>query len=202
MSAAKKEIPIAKEPARCPWVGSNPLMQRYHDEEWGVPLHDDDKLFEFMILDAFQAGLSWNTIINKRKNFEKAFHAFDARKISRYTEKDFARLMQDAGIIRNRLKIRAAIQNAKCFLLVQKEFGSFNKYIWQFVQHNPIQNRIRSLKDYQAKTKESDAMSKDLLKRGFKFVGSTICYAFMQAAGMVNDHSLDCFRHAQVKKLK
>lgn len=203
MSAAKKVIPIAKkEPTRCPWVGSNPLMQRYHDEEWGVPLHDDDKLFEFMILDAFQAGLSWNTIINKRKNFEKAFHAFDARKISRYTEKDFARLMQDAGIIRNRLKIRAAIQNAKCFLLVQKEFGSFDKYIWQFVQHNPIQNRIRSLKDYQAKTKESDAMSKDLLKRGFKFVGSTICYAFMQAAGMVNDHSLDCFRHAQVKKLK
>ncbi len=203
MSASKKVIPIAKkESTRCPWVGSNPLMQRYHDEEWGVPLHDDNKLFEFMILDAFQAGLSWSTIINKRKNFEKAFDGFNAKKIARYTEKDFDRLMQDAGIIRNRLKIRAAIQNAKCFLLVQKEFGSFDKYIWQFVQHKPIQNRIRSLKDYQSKTKESDAMSKDLLKRGFKFVGSTICYAFMQAAGMVNDHSLDCFRHAQVKKLK
>ncbi len=188
--------------ARCPWPGNNPLMLAYHDEEWGVPLHDDQKLFEFMILDAFQAGLSWNTIINKRKNFEKAFSGFDAKKISRYTEKDFVRLMQDAGIIRNRLKIRAAIQNATCFLQVQKEFGSFDNYIWQFVQHKPIQNKVRTLKDYQSKTKESDAMSKDLLQRGFKFVGSTICYAFMQAAGMVNDHALDCFRYRGVKKLQ
>ncbi|QQR92446.1 MAG: DNA-3-methyladenine glycosylase I [Candidatus Iainarchaeum archaeon] len=187
---------------RCPWPGANPLMVAYHDEEWGVPLHDDRKLFEFMILDAFQAGLSWNTIINKRKNFEMAFSGFDVKKISRYTEKDFDRLMQDSGIIRNRLKIRAAIQNAKCFLQVQKEFGSFDRYIWQFVHHQPIQNKIRTLKDYQAKTKESDAMSKDLLKRGFKFVGSTICYAFMQAAGMVNDHAMDCFRYKEVAKMK
>ena len=187
---------------RCPWPGNNPLMIAYHDDEWGVPLHDDQKLFEFMVLDAFQAGLSWNTIINKRTNFEKAFSGFDVKKISRYTEKDFDRLMQDSGIIRNRLKIRAAIQNAKCFLQVQKEFGSFDRYIWQFVHHQAIQNKIRTLKDYQAKTKESDAMSKDLLKRGFKFVGSTICYAFMQAAGMVNDHAVDCFRHKEVAKME
>lgn len=203
LSVAKKLIPTSKkELTRCPWVGNNPLMIAYHDEEWGVPLHDDQKLFEFLLLDAFQAGLSWNTIINKRANFEKAFHRFDTNRIARYTEKDFHRLMQDAGIIRNRLKIRAAIQNAKCFLGVQKEFGSFDAYIWQFVQRKPIQNKLRSLKDYQAKTKESDAMSKDLLKRGFKFVGSTICYAFMQAAGLVNDHAVGCFRHAEVKKMK
>lgn len=202
MSKTKKIIPTSKkELIRCPWPGENPLMRTYHDEEWGVPLHDDQKLFEFMILDAFQAGLSWNTIINKRKNFEKAFHSFDAKRIARYTEKDFHRLMQDAGIIRNRLKIRGAIQNAKCFLQVQKEFGSFDSYIWQFVRHKPMQNRIQTSKDYQAKTNESDAMSRDLLKRGFKFVGSTICYAFMQAAGMVNDHTVDCFRHGEVKKL-
>lgn len=198
----KARISTPHPKKRCPWVGENPLMRAYHDQEWGVPLHDDQKLFEFMLLDAFQAGLSWNTIINKRQNFEKAFHGFDANRIARYTEKDFDRLMQDKGIIRNRLKIRAAIQNAKCFLRVQEEFGSFDKYIWQFVAYKPVQHRVRSLKDYQAKTKESDAMSKDLLKRGFKFVGSTICYAFMQAAGMVNDHSVDCFRHPIIKKMK
>jgi DNA-3-methyladenine glycosylase I len=200
MSKSKKLISIQeKELIRCPWVGDNPSMRAYHDFEWGVPLHDDKKLFEFMVLDAFQAGLSWSTILNKRSNFEKAFHDFDPKKVARYGEKDFHRLMQDEGIIRNRLKIRATMENAKKFLSVQKEFGSFDVYIWQFVGNKPIQNNVRSIKDYRAKTKESDAMSEDLKRRGFKFVGSTICYAFMQASGMVNDHARDCFRRAQVK---
>ena len=179
---------------RCPWVNQNPLMIEYHDKEWGTPLHNDQKLFEYLILDAFQAGLSWNTIINKRENFQKALDNFKAEKIAKYTEKDYNKLMNDAGIIRNKLKIRAAIINAKEFLRVQEKFGSFDKYIWQFTNHKTISNQIKSIKDYQAKTKESDAMSKDLLSRGFKFVGSTICYAFMQASGMVNDHSVNCFR--------
>jgi DNA-3-methyladenine glycosylase I len=183
---------------RCPWVGENPLMQKYHDEEWGVPLHDDAKLFEFLVLDAFQAGLSWNTIINKRKNFEKAFHQFNAKKISNYSEKDFQRLMGDAGIIRNRAKIRAAIQNARVFLKIQKEFGSFDNYIWQFTRGKTIVHRIKTIKDYVPRSLESDAMSADLKKRGFAFVGSTICYAFMQAAGMVNDHAMNCFRFKEV----
>lgn len=187
---------------RCPWVGENSLMIAYHDTEWGVPLHDDKKLFEFLVLDAFQAGLSWNTIINKRKNFEKAFHGFDAKKIANYTEKDFNRLMNDAGIIRNRAKIRATIQNARKFLDTQNEFGRFDVYIWSFTKGKTISHSIRSLKDYPARTPESDAMSKDLKKRGFGFVGSTICYAFMQAAGMVNDHSLDCFRRKEVSKAR
>lgn len=182
------------EKKRCPWVNDNPLMIEYHDKEWGTPIHDDKKLFEYLILDAFQAGLSWNTIINKRDNFNKAFDNFNAEKIADYTEKDYERLMQDAGIIRNKLKVRAAITNAQKFLEVKKEFGSFDKYIWQFTNHKTINNKIKTIKDYQAKTKESDAMSKDLLNRGFKFVGSTICYAFMQASGMVNDHSVNCFR--------
>ncbi len=182
------------EKTRCPWVNSNPLMIEYHDKEWGTPLHDDKKLFEYLILDAFQAGLSWNTIINKRENFNKAFDNFNAEKVAKYTEQDYERLMQDAGIIRNKLKIKAAIINAQKFQEVQKEFGSFNKYIWQFTNHKTINNKVKTIKDYQSKTKESDAMSKDLLSRGFKFVGSTICYAFMQACGMVNDHSVDCFR--------
>ena len=169
-------------------------MIEYHDKEWGTPLHNDQKLFEYLILDAFQAGLSWNTIINKRENFQKALDNFKAEKIAKYTEKDYNKLMNDAGIIRNKLKIRAAIINAKEFLRVQEKFGSFDKYIWQFTNHKTISNQIKSIKDYQAKTKESDAMSKDLLSRGFKFVGSTICYAFMQASGMVNDHSVNCFR--------
>ncbi len=188
-----------REKIRCPWVGENLLMQQYHDAEWGVPLHDDNKLFEFLVLDAFQAGLSWNTIINKRDNFEKAFHRFDANKISKYTEKDFQRLMNDAGIVRNRAKIRAAITNAQAFLRVQKEFGSFDHYIWQFTRGKTMVNNVKLLKDYAAKSPESDAMSKDLKARGFAFVGSTICYAFMQAAGLVNDHSLDCFRYRAVK---
>jgi len=185
---------------RCGWVGSNPLMIEYHDREWGVPLHDDEKLFEFLVLDAFQAGLNWAIIINKRKNFEKAFSGFDVLKISKYTEKDFKRLMNDAGIIRNRLKILATIENAKRFLEIKKEFGSFDKYLWQFTKYKTIKNKCKTIKDIQAKTKESDAMSADLKKRGFKFVGSTICYAFMQAAGMVNDHTVNCFRYKEVSQ--
>jgi len=191
---------MAKENKDCSWPSTNPLMIEYHDKEWGVPLHDDRKLFEFIILDAFQAGLSWNTILNKRKNFEKAFDNFDAVKISKYTEKKFDSLMNDAGIIRNRLKIQSTITNAKAFLLVQKEFGSFDKYIWQFTGGKTKVNKWKSIKEMPAKSKESDAMSKDLLKRGFRFVGSTICYAFMQAAGMVNDHIVSCTRYKEVQK--
>lgn len=186
----------------CTWPSTNPLMIEYHDKEWGVPLHDDRKLFEFIILDAFQAGLSWNTILNKRKNFENAFDNFDAVKISKYTEKKFDSLMNDAGIIRNRLKIQSTITNAKAFLLVQKEFGSFDKYIWQFTGGKTKINKWKSLKEMPARSAESDAMSKDLLKHGFKFVGSTICYAFMQAAGMVNDHIVSCTRYKEVQKTK
>lgn len=186
----------------CTWPGDDGLMNEYHDNEWGTPLHDDRKLFEFMILDAFQAGLSWKTILHKRHNFEKAFAGFDPVKIVKFNEKKVEVLMQDAGIIRNRLKILATITNAQRFLEVQKEFGSFDKYIWQFVGHKPIVNKWSGTGQVPAKTAESDAMSKDLLKRGFKFVGSTICYAFMQAAGMVNDHIITCPRYKEVKTLK
>jgi len=185
---------------RCGWGTDNPLMIKYHDEEWGVPVHDDRKLFEFLLLDGFQAGVSWSIVLNKRKNFRKAFHNFNPRRISKYTARDVKRLLADAGIIRNRLKIAAAITNAQCFLQVQKEFGSFDRYIWQFVGGKPKKNRFKSLKQIPATSKESDAMSADLKLRGFKFVGSTICYAFMQAAGMMNDHVVDCFRYAQVLK--
>jgi DNA-3-methyladenine glycosylase I len=184
----------------CAWGSTNPLMLQYHDEEWGVPVHDDRKLFEFLVLDGFQAGVSWSVVLNKRKNFRKAFHNFNARRISKYTAADVKRLLADAGIIRNRLKIAAAITNAQCFLQVQKEFGSFDRYIWQFVGGKPKKNRFRSLKQIPATSRESDAMSADLKARGFKFVGSTICYAFMQAAGMINDHVVDCFRYVQVQK--
>jgi len=173
-------------------------MIKYHDEEWGKPQFNDEILFEYLILDAFQAGLSWNTIINKRSNFEKAFHNFNAQIISNYKEKDISRLMNDAGIIRNKQKILASITNAQQFLKIQKEFGSFNRYIWQFVNNKPIKNSLKTIKDYQAKSAISDKMSLDLKSRGFKFVGSTICYAFMQAAGLVNDHTVDCFRYNQV----
>ncbi len=186
---------------RCDWCLSSELMIQYHDIEWGVPLHGDRKLFEFMILDAFQAGLSWSTILNKRKNFECAFDGFDPRKIAKYDSKKIGKLLQDAGIIRNRLKVSATVENAKQFLRVQKEQGSFDRFIWQFVKHKPIQNEWKSLKQIPAKTKESDQMSEALKKEGFKFVGSTICYAFMQASGMVNDHLTTCFRHKEVKKL-
>lgn len=175
-------------------------MIAYHDTEWGVPVHDDRLLFEFLILEGAQAGLSWSTILNKRENYRKAFDNFDARKISKYDGKRIEALLNDPGIVRNRLKVAAAVQNAKAMLAVQKEFGTFHKYIWSFVGDKPIQNRRRTFKDVPARTAESDAMSKDLLKRGFKFVGSTICYAFMQAVGMVNDHTADCFRHAAINK--
>ncbi len=174
-------------------------MIEYHDTEWGVPVHDDRVLFEFLILEGAQAGLSWQTVLNKRENYRKAFSNFDAKKIAKYDAKDVKRLLANEGIIRNRLKIAATIQNAQKFLEVQKEFGSFDKYIWQFVGGKPVNNKIKTMKDIQAKTKESDAMSKDLQKRGFKFVGSTICYAFMQAVGMVNDHTTDCFRYKSKK---
>ena len=187
---------------RCEWCLSSDLMIEYHDKEWGVPLHNDRKLFEFIILDAFQAGLSWSTIINKRKNFEKAFDRFDVEKIARYRQGKINKLLKDAGIIRNRLKIHSTVSNAKAFLKIQEEFGSFDKYIWQFVNGKPIVNKLKKLKDILASTKESDAMSKDLKKRGFRFVGTTICYAFMQAAGMVNDHLMDCYRYKELKRLK
>jgi DNA-3-methyladenine glycosylase I len=173
-------------------------MAAYHDTEWGVPVHDDRVLFEFLILEGAQAGLSWSTILNKRENYRKAFSRFDAKRIARYSEENVARLMANPGIVRNRLKILATIQNAKAFLAVQKEFGSFDAWIWQFVGGKPIRNRVASMKDLQARSRESDAMSKALLKRGFKFVGSTICYAFMQAVGMVNDHDVTCFRYKLV----
>lgn len=189
---------MKKEIKRCPWTSDDPLMIRYHDEEWGVPVHNDRKLFEFIILDGFQAGLSWRTIINKRKNFKKAFDNFDPGKIAKYDVRKINDLLNDAGIIRNRLKIYAAVENAKAFLRVQKEFGSFDKYIWQFTGGKTIKNKFKDLKELPATSKESDLMSADLKKRGFKFVGSTICYAFMQAAGMVNDHISDCFRYRYI----
>jgi DNA-3-methyladenine glycosylase I len=182
---------------RCAWP-SDPLMIKYHNEEWGVPLHDDRKLFEFMVLDAFQAGLSWKTILNKRENFRKVFDNFDPEIIALYDEDKYNSLLADAGIIRNRAKIRATISNARHFLSVQKEFGTFDNYIWSFVGHKPIINSWKSLSELPAKTEVSDRMSKDLTKRGFKFVGSTICYAFMQAAGMVNDHVISCFRYSEI----
>ena len=183
---------------RCAWPKSE-LDIAYHDQEWGVPVHDDRLLFEFLILEGAQAGLSWSTILNKRPNYRRAFDNFDARKIAKYDARKVRKLLADAGIVRNRLKIRAAIQNAKAFLAVQKEFGSFDRYLWSFVGGRPLQPARRSLKEIPARTPESDAMSKDLLKRGFKFVGSTICYALMQAVGMVNDHPIDCFRHQQLR---
>jgi DNA-3-methyladenine glycosylase I len=182
----------------CPWPSNNELMIRYHDEEWGVPVHDDRKLFEFLVLDAFQAGLSWSTILNKRENFRKAFDNFEPAVIAEYGEGKIESLLQDPGIIRNRLKVRAAVTNACAFLKVQDEFGSFDQYIWQFTGGKPLVNSWKKLGEMPASTDESDAMSKDLKKRGFKFVGTTICYAFMQAAGMVNDHIMDCFRHKEL----
>ena len=182
----------------CPWPSNDPLMIKYHDTEWGVPLHDDRKLFEFLVLDAFQAGLSWAIILKKRKNFRKAFDNFHPVRIAKYSAGDVKRLLNDEGIIRNRAKIEATITNARKFLEVKKEFGSFDKYIWQFTNHGTVRNGYKTLKELPAKTSQSDAMSTDLKERGFKFVGSTICYAFMQAAGMVNDHLVHCFRYKQM----
>lgn len=183
---------------RCGWAGVDERMIAYHDAEWGVPVHDDQKLFEFLILEGAQAGLSWQTVLNRRETYRAAFDNFDPEKVARYGEKDTARLLADTGIIRNRLKVRAAIQNAQAFLRVQQEFGSFDAYIWQFVGSTPIDHKLSSTEAILTTTPESDAMSKDLKKRGFSFVGSTICYAFMQATGMVNDHLTSCFRHDQV----
>jgi DNA-3-methyladenine glycosylase I len=180
---------------RCPWASNDPLYVLYHDQEWGVAVHDDRKLFEMLILEGAQAGLSWITILKKRENYRKAFDGFDARKIARYRSDKVRQLLNDEGIVRNRLKIESAIQNAQAFLGVQDEFGSFDKYIWQFVGGKPKVNRWRSLQEVPAKTPESDAMSRELKLRGFKFVGSTICYAFMQATGMVDDHVQGCFRY-------
>ena len=182
---------------RCPWAKSE-LYVQYHDIEWGVPVHDDRLLFEFLILEGAQAGLSWETILRKRDNYRAAFDNFEPAVIARYGQKKCTSLMSNAGIVRNRLKIEAAIQNAKMFLAVQDEFGTFDKFIWRFVGSEPKQNAWKSMKEVPAKTTESDAMSKDLKRRGFKFVGSTICYAFMQAVGMVNDHLVGCFRHGEL----
>lgn len=190
---------MPKEIIRCPWCGSDPLYMKYHDEEWGTPLRDDDKLFEFLILEGFQAGLSWRTILYKRENFRKAFDGFNAHKIARYTESKVQKLLNDAGIIRNKLKIAATITNAKAFLDIQDKTGSFTEYIWQFTGGKVKKNGWKSLKEIPAKTTESDAMSKQLIKDGFKFVGSTICYAHMQATGMVNDHLVECHRYNLLK---
>ena len=183
---------------RCPWAQGEAYVA-YHDQEWGVPVHDDRRLFEFLILEGAQAGLSWATILKKRDNYRAAFDRFDPAVVARYGNKKREQLLADAGIVRNRLKIDSAIQNAKSFLVVQEELGSFDKYVWQFVGGRPRQNQWTAMNAVPAKTPESDAMSKDLLRRGFRFVGSTICYAFMQAVGMVNDHLVDCFRHRELK---
>jgi DNA-3-methyladenine glycosylase I len=191
--------PPPPESTGCTWAtGSSDLMLRYHDEEWGVPSHDDRHLVEMLILEGAQAGLSWNTILNKRENYRRAFDNFDFEKIAQYGETDIARLMADAGIVRNLAKITAAIGNGRALLAVREEFGSFDAYIWRFTGGEPKRNAFRSLRDLPASTPESDAMGKDLKKRGFRFVGSTICYAFMQAVGMVNDHEVTCFRYEQV----
>ncbi len=186
---------------RCEWSGRDPLNVTYHDAEWGAPVHDDRRLFEFLLLEGAQAGLSWTTILKKREGYRTAFNNFDARKISRYAEDDVSRLLANPGIVRNRLKINAAITNAGAFLRIQEEFGSFDSYLWRFVDGKPIQNAWERIADIPASTPESDALSGDLKKRGFRFVGSTICYAFMQAVGMVNDHIVGCFRYDEVKRL-
>jgi DNA-3-methyladenine glycosylase I len=189
-----------KQKIRCPWPSDDKLMIKYHDKEWGIPLHNDRKLFEFLILEGFQAGLSWRTILHKRKNFRKAFDNFDFNKVAKYDTRKINSLLKDAGIIRNKLKIEGAIANAKAFLQVRKEFRTFDKYIWGFVNRKPIQNNFRTLKELPAKTKLSDEISDDLRERGFKFVGSTIVYAHMQATGMVNDHVVSCYRHNEIRK--
>jgi DNA-3-methyladenine glycosylase I len=184
----------------CDWPGNDEQMRKYHDEEWGVPVLDDKIHYEYLVLDAFQAGLSWKTILHRRKGFKKAFANFNYKKVAAFTKKDVSRLMKDEGIIRNRAKIESSISNAKAFMAVQKEFGSFNRYIWQFVNYKPIINKFKYSYEVPASTKESDAMAKDLKKRGFKFCGTTICYAYMQAAGMVNDHLVSCERYKKLAK--
>lgn len=187
---------------RCAWAGEHPAMLRYHDEEWGVPVHDDRRLFEFLILEGAQAGLTWRTILDRRENYRRAFSGFDVRKIAHYGAADVKRLLSDTGIIRNRLKVAAAIVNAQKYLGVQRDFGTFDAYIWQFVDGTPINNTIRSRGRIPATTHRAELMSKDLKKRGFKFVGPTICYAFMQAVGMVNDHEVSCFRYRIIRSMR
>ena len=187
-----------KQKIRCEWVGEDPLVISYHDKEWGVPVHDDRKLFEFLILEGAQAGLSWTTILRKRENYRKALDSFEFKKVAKYDSQKVNSLLEDSGIIRNKLKISATIQNANAILSIKKEFGNFDKYIWQFVKNKTQKNKFKNLRDYPSKSVEAEAMSKDLVKRGFKFVGPTICYAFMQAVGMVNDHQITCFRYNEV----
>lgn len=194
------EVAMTKQ--RCGWAGAqNELYLKYHDEEWGVPCHDDTKLFEMLVLEGAQAGLSWSTVLKKRENYRKAFDNFDVKKVAAYGDNKAAELLANEGIIRNRLKVNSAIRNAKVVLEIQKEFGSLDEYIWGFVEGKPVQNKIRSMREIPARTELSDKISKDLVKRGMNFVGSTIIYAFMQAVGMVNDHQSSCFRHPEVKKL-
>lgn len=185
--------------ARCGWAGNDPLMIAYHDDEWGVPVHDDQRLFEFLVLEGAQAGLSWSTILKKRSAYRAAFENFDPHKVANYGEQHIARLLKDPGIVRNVLKVNSAVTNARAVLAVQKEFGSLSEYLWRFVGNSPVQNRRQGMGDIPAKTPQAEAMSKDLLQRGFKFVGPTICYAFMQAVGMVNDHLTTCFRFRQLR---
>jgi DNA-3-methyladenine glycosylase I len=185
---------------RCGWCITDPLMIEYHDNEWGVPVHDDRKHFEFIVLDGAQAGLSWQTVLRKREAYRKAFDDFDFAKVARYGDKKIAELLENPGIIRNKLKVNSAVKNARAFLEVRKEFGTFDVYIWQFVDGKTIHNTWKSMKEIPARTSESDAMSNDMKKRGFNFVGSTICYAYMQATGMVNDHTTECFRHKELKR--
>ena len=201
---AKKRLPLvsrsSEELRRCAWAKTEPSIS-YHDQEWGVPLHDDRALFEFLILEGAQAGLSWETILRKREDYRASFDRFDPRAVARYDQDKIDDLLANPRIVRNRLKVSAAIRNAHAFLAVQKEFGSFDTYLWQFVGGRPWQNRWRTFRDIPCRTAESDALSRDLLRRGFKFVGPTICYAFMQAVGMVNDHSVDCFRFKKIRDL-
>jgi len=192
--AEKSQIPQSEEPLRCAWAKGDLYIQ-YHDREWGVPVHEDRRLFEFLILEGAQAGLSWLTILKKRERYRRVFDQFDAAKVARYGPRKLRALLADPGIVRNRPKLESAVQNARAFLAVQNEFGTFDRYVWRFVGDEPLRNRWKSLKEVPARTRESDALSRDLLQRGFKFVGSTICYAFMQAVGMVNDHTRNCFRY-------
>lgn len=186
---------------RCAWVGNDPLYIKYHDSEWGIPVIDDGKLFEFLVLETFQAGLSWLTILKKRENFRKAFDNFDYKKIALFNDGKYEKLLQNEGIIRNKLKIKATISNARKFMKIQNEFGSFSNYIWKFVNHKPIVNKFKKIDEIPAKTNLSEKISKDLKKRGFKFVGPTVIYAHMQATGMVNDHTIDCFRYDEINKM-
>jgi len=187
--------------SRCAWAGDDPLYQKYHDKEWGVPLHSDKKLFEFLILEGMQAGLSWITILKKRQAFREAFDGFDFNKVAKYPDSKIEQLLDNPGIIRNKLKVNAAVTNAQAFIRIRKEFGTFNKYIWQFVDHQPLQNSWKNLQEMPAKTPLAETITRDLKKRGFSFVGPTIVYSHMQATGMVNDHTRDCFRHQEIREL-